>query len=486
MSKISIAYIAILILLIACRKKKEEVNPDNQCKMPTEVVVQLMTGDSLSISLLGADSMSLKKVAWTLTSYDTALAYITPGITKLMVPNISRNGQVKVSVDIETLCMTKITLTRTENIPNASYKTVWLREIGEYTDTTFTALVEGTTGGCIAVGTDYSLKIISVDASGKILWRKQIVDSDYEKVRSIVKADDGGYLLGGDRGGREYTYGLMKISESGEKQWEKIFKGRGNAFSGQSYDRLARVINASDGGYIVAGYSSSLAGFDKTDAPKNPKASQNYTLTDYWIVKVDAQGKLAWDKTIGGDGQETLNKIVVTADGGYMISGYSESSISGDKTSDVEGVFDTWVVKINNSGTKQWDRSFANSTMDMVALLDGSVVLSIWPTVGSKTIGLVKLDDRGNSVWQKNVEGDYGNMLALDDGGFIMAGKFASRNLLRFSPNGEEQIASTVNLSGSYFSFWAGLTKAKSGGFYGMVGSRSGQGINQPAVIFLK
>ncbi|SEJ75179.1 hypothetical protein SAMN05216327_11890 [Dyadobacter sp. SG02] len=486
MSKISIAYIAILILLFACKKKKDEINPDNQCKMPTEVAVQLVTGDSLSISLVGTDSMSLKKVTWMLTSYDTTLAYITPGITILKVPNISRNGQVKVSVDIETSCRTKITLTRTENIQSASFRKIWLREIGEYTDTTFTALVEATTGGCIAVGTDYSLKVISVDASGKILWRKEIVDSEYQKVRSIVKADDGGYVLGGDRVGREYTYGLMKISESGEKQWQKIFKGRGNTFSDQSYDRLAQVINASDGGYIVAGYSSSLAGFDKTDAPKNPKASQNYTLTDYWIVKVDAQGKIVWDKTIGGDGQEILNKIVVTVDGGYMISGYSESSISDDKTSDVEGNFDTWVVKINKSGTKQWDRSFVNSAFDMVALQDGSVVLSIWPKGGSKSFGLMKLDDRGNSVWQKNVEGDYGNLLPLDDGGFIMAGRFGNSNLLRFSPDGEALVASTVDLSGSYFSFWAGLAKAKSGGFYGIVSSRPGQGIYQPAVIYLK
>ncbi len=111
-----------------------------------------------------------------------------------------------------------------------------------------------------------------------------------------------------------------------------------------------------DGGYILGGYSAS--------GISGNKAQNTWGGSDYWIVKIDSLGNKQWDKDFGGTNGEYLNKISLTYDGGYLLSGNSGSGISGDKTENNMGTLQTWIVKIDSLGNKQWDKTVRSINQD--------------------------------------------------------------------------------------------------------------------------
>ncbi|MCE6988138.1 hypothetical protein [Dyadobacter sp. CY323] len=465
-------YIALVILFAACRKKDKEIKPSNDCLTPTEVAIAAVSNDAVTFALVGTDSLSVGKVQWTIISPDKTLQIETNG-KNLITQSFSKSGEYRITAIVETVCKTRITLTRSETIQVGYFNKVWIKEIGQYTDTTFRAITESRGGGCIVVGFRY---IVSLDESGKIIWKNETgVGNGY--LNSVVQANDGGYVIGADR--IDYTYGLAKISAKGEKLWEKNFTGGGNA-GGTGYDRLTTVVNTQDGGYIIGGSSSSLAGIDKSEPPKNNMAYRNYTLTDYWIIKVNSQGVKEWDKTLGGDAEESLSNIVNTTDGGYILSGSSASSKSGDKSDDTNSYYDFWIVKIDRHGVKEWDRSFISGG-SMVALPDGSVVLITGSATTTNKINYMKLSNRGEILWQKQVQGDRARIISSNDGGFAMIGRLDQYNLISFSSDGEIQDVRKIDLEGADLSYGLVLGEASSGGFYGLVSWRE-----QQAVVYIK
>jgi len=467
--KILCLYIALFTLLFACKKKDGEIKPIDECLTPTEVIIKPLSSEDVSFSLLGTDSITVRKVSWTIIAPDKTLQIETKGKTAV-TQKFSKSGEFKIIAIVETVCDTKVTLTRSEIIQIARPSTLWIKELGQqYTDTTFRIIYESIDGGCIVVGTDNSVKIVSIDTFGNILWRRDIQGIG-ANVKSIARSNNGGYILGGDR--FDYNYGLIKISADGEKLWEKTFSGDG-------YDRLIKVITTSDGGYIMAGYSSSNAGIDKSESPKNPDSNQNYTLTDYWIIKVDAFGKKEWDRTIGGDGEEVLGNIISTVDGGYVLSGRSTSNRSGDKSEDLKGNSDTWIVKINKNGTKEWDKTLEYTVIDMLAMHDGSVIFNTLPKLYDNNIGLIKLSSNGEFLWEKFLQGKYSKMYISNNGGFSMIGNsmignFSKFNLMHFSVEGEIQDNFDIDMPNS--SFLISVIKSTSG-YYGLLQLNSGQGV---------
>lgn len=111
-------------------------------------------------------------------------------------------------------------------------------------------------------------------------------------------------------------------------------------------DQLTALQQTTDGGYILGGISFSAANGDKSQASQGE--------SDYWIVKIDANGVKQWDARFGGTLFEELFSIRQSVDGGYIMGGYSLSDVGGDKTNAARGRFDYWVVKTNANGIKQW------------------------------------------------------------------------------------------------------------------------------------
>ncbi len=135
---------------------------------------------------------------------------------------------------------------------------------------------------------------------------------------------------------RIYGYG-------GNIQWQ-------NTIGGNDWDNLFSIQQTSDGGYILGGFSASNISGDKTE--------NSIGYSDFWIVKTDASGSIQWQNTIGGNDYEELNSIQQTSDDGYILGGFSNSYISGDKT---ENSIGPWIVKTNTSGNIQWQKTIGGS-----------------------------------------------------------------------------------------------------------------------------
>ena len=218
------------------------------------------------------------------------------------------------------------------------------------------------------------------------------------------------------------------------KQWD-------SRFGGILGDKLSCFHPASDGGFILGGFSKSGVGGDKTTA-----AQGNW---DYWLVKTDAAGNKIWDKTFGGTGDDELYSLCQTRDQGYLLGGFSRSGVSGDKTQNnrdsTGNTADYWILKTDSLGNLEWDKVFGGTGSDMLFTLqqtrDGGYLLgglSYSGINGDKTqpaldtssltsdYWLVKTDSLGNALWDRVYGGFQEDRLtALQqtrDGGFLLGG----------------------------------------------------------------
>ena len=232
-------------------------------------------------------------------------------------------------------------------------------------------------------------------------------------------------------------------------QWNKAFGGSGE-------DRLTVVQPTTDGGYILGGFSGS--------GPSTTKTDPSFGGLDYWVVKVDATGNKQWDKTFGGAGEDRLTSLQQTADGGYILGGHSASGASGSKTQPNQGGVDLWIVKIDATGTKTWDRSLGTNTDDRLATVrqttDGGYIVGAQsdsgvfgdrsqPGNGSLDYWLLKLDATGAKTWDKSIGGSSNDILnavrQTRDGGYILGG-------FSYSPASGDKSQGTRG--GTDYDFW--------------------------------
>jgi len=146
-----------------------------------------------------------------------------------------------------------------------------------------------------------------------------------------------------------YDFWIVKLDASGNKLWDKTIGGDGNEIA-------SSLFVYQDGSFIVAGSSDSNASGDKSEDSKG--------LYDFWIVKLDASGNKVWDKTIGGNGNDSASSLLVYQDGSFIVAGSSDSNASGDKTLDSKGGSDFWVVGMDANGNKLWDKTIGGSGDD--------------------------------------------------------------------------------------------------------------------------
>jgi len=196
--------------------------------------------------------------------------------------------------------------------------------------------------------------IIKTDSLGNFLWDKDFGTVHDDIFKCMRQTTDGGFIIAGYTAAgisgdktepvKGYPdYWILKIDSLGNKQWDK-------SFGGPSSNALDLVEQTSDGGYIIGGMSRGGAGFDKTQS--------SWGQRDIWLVKTDASGNKLWDKNFGGtDDEYPIGSILSTSDGGYLISGCSWSDIGGDKTEDNFGNAQSWIIKVDAMGTKQWDKT---------------------------------------------------------------------------------------------------------------------------------
>lgn len=279
--------------------------------------------------------------------------------------------------------------------------------------------------------------------SQDILWEKSYGGEHGDYLFDAVPTPDYGFILAGsslskksgnktedNRG--DLDYWVWKMDEKGELDWQKSFGGKGQ-------DLLYTVVLANDGGYLLAGSSESGESLDKKEDARGD--------SDFWIIKLNAKGGEEWQKTIGGRGQDELNAVIKTKDGGFVLGGSSSSSISGEKAKDSHGGMDYWVVKIDTKGAVIWQQTFGGNYNDELRSIcltdDGGVLLGgssnsadtgnkIQKNIGQSDYWIIKLDKEGNEQWQKTIGGSGDDQLyvvqTLADGNYILAGNSNSES----------------------------------------------------------
>jgi gliding motility-associated-like protein len=190
------------------------------------------------------------------------------------------------------------------------------------------------------------------------------------------------------------------------------------------------VHQAPDGGYVVAGEATSLTGDGDVTTP-------NHGGSDYWIVKLSATGSILWQKSVGGEKNEYLYAFQFTPDGGYILAGETEST-SGDVSGN-HGNRDCWIVKLNGNRDIEWQKCYGGSQDDeaysVQALSDGTYIIAgytnsndgnITGNHGQSDAWVAKLDNGGSILWSKCLGGSMreqaNDVVVTTDGGYLLAG----------------------------------------------------------------
>jgi hypothetical protein len=270
-----------------------------------------------------------------------------------------------------------------------------------------------------------------VKAQPAIQWQKTLGGNSYEFGYAAQHTADGGYILaalsystnsgdvsGGDNNG---DYWIVKLDLNGEVQWQ-------TALGGSMTEAPFSIKQTSDNGFIAAGVTNSNDG----DVFGNHGGE-----LDCWVVKLSHSGAIEWQKTLGGSKRDEARCIQPTSDGGYILTGFSNSN-DGDVTSNLGGS-DVWVVKLTATGSIQWQKSVGGSKGDfgysIVQTTDGGYILvgqtgsndgDVTGSNGDNDYWVVKLDGSGSIIWQKTLGGagiDSAQAVCqTPDGGYIVIG----------------------------------------------------------------
>jgi uncharacterized delta-60 repeat protein len=245
--------------------------------------------------------------------------------------------------------------------------------------------------------------VIKLDSSGNPSWAKTIGGTDYDGGSSIQQTSDGGYVITGstDSFGEDDVF-VIKLDSSGNLSWAKTVGGTENDYG-------SSIQQTSDGGYVITGYTYSFG------------AGEN----DVFVIKLDSSGNLSWAKTIGGKWGDSGNSIHQTSDGGYIITGSTFSLGAGEN--------DVFVIKLDSSGNLSWAKTIGGASYDWSSSIhqtsDGGYVITGYTNsfgAGDWDVFVIKLDSSGNLSWAKTMGGtnyDVGYSIhQTSDGGYIITG----------------------------------------------------------------
>ncbi|WP_336687729.1 T9SS type A sorting domain-containing protein [Chryseobacterium bernardetii] len=307
-------------------------------------------------------------------------------------------------------------------------------------------------GGFLISGTSFSGKgldkkedskggsdiwLIRINEFGDELWQKTLGTSSNEEARAVIQSTDLGFFVAGNVQNSSKGYGskdvwIVRLDKDGKELSQLTLGGKG-------LDEVEKMIPTRDGGALLGIYSrSSVSGSKKTE---------NFGEGDYWIVKLDKNGKVEWEKNFGGKGDDHVRTMALTANG-YIIGGESRSDRSGNKTVGIQEGTDLWLIALNERGDEQWQKSYNFKNRDI--LMGMSVIHSSDDTSSKgillggytqaegriekddETFWMLYLDSNGNEQWRKYVAGEsrqkeerLSDLKLNRDGSIVLAGTSA-------------------------------------------------------------
>jgi hypothetical protein len=313
---------------------------------------------------------------------------------------------------------------------------------GGYAILGYSNSIDGDLSGKQSKVNDYWL--LKLDVDGNVQWSKTYGGSKDDRGQSLVQTTEGGYAIVGyamsDDGDGSNNEGfhdnwVVRLDASGNILWEHSY---GFAGHDHSYD----VVETEDGGFFFAGFLDVTLSNGEGNFGLSPSLTR-HGVGEFWGNKIDTNGNLEWRRYFGGTNNDRAHAVVQSNDGGFVLSGFSESN--DFDISNTKGSYDFWVVNIDASGNLLWEKSFGGTgidvSYDIVKTPDNGYAilghtfsddLDVSQNKGSSDIWLINIDDKGNLLWEKTFGGtefdDAKGLEITKDGGFVIAGNSKSNN----------------------------------------------------------
>jgi hypothetical protein len=290
-------------------------------------------------------------------------------------------------------------------------------------------------------------------AQPPILWIRTYGGPQNEEAWSVDETSDGGFIIAGYTS--SYGFGgddvyLVRVDPNGDTLWTRTYGGSSN-------ERAFCVRQTSDGGFILIGWTESFGSGNK----------------DLYLIKTDSIGNLLWQRTFGGYNRDEGYSVEETSDGGYILVGFTKSFGPGATA--------VYLIKTDQNGDSLWTRTYGGGYVDagydVKETTDGGFIIT-GETCSCGDINgdvlLLKTDQNGNGLWLKYYGGndvDFGRSLdETEDGGYIVCGRFTTANwpdvniwLLKTDINGDTLW--TKQYGGSYYEEGHSVQQTSDGGY---------------------
>ena len=373
---------------------------------------------------------------------------------------------------------------------NQQGEEVWEKYFSGQNHDFLSATVNTQEGGFLLAGTSYSGKgldkkdaskggsdiwLIKINEFGDEIWQKSLGTAHDEEARSVIQTTDLGYFVAGNIQNAAKGYGskdvwIVRLDKDGKELSQLILGGKG-------LDEVEKMIPTKDGGALLGVYSrSGIANMSNkqsviSNADSNVKSTSsnitNYSLPitykpkttnnegegDYWIIKLNKDGKVEWEKNFGGNGDDHLRTLALTSEG-YIVGGESRSERSGNKTAGIEEGTDLWLISLNERGEEIWQKSYNFKNRDILMgmnvinqrqdsraknqdltkgiLLGGYTQAEGRIEADDETFWMLYINKDGNEEWRKHVKGEsrkkeerLSDLKLNRDGSIILAGTSA-------------------------------------------------------------
>jgi len=299
-----------------------------------------------------------------------------------------------------------------EVLAQAPGDTLWTRTFGGTNLDEGWSVQQTFDGGYIITGLTESygaekkdILLINTNAEGDAQWTGTFGGGEDDGGTSVQQTTDSGYIIAGytsSFGAGSVDALLIKTDSLGSQMWQKTF---GSWCS----DGARYVQQTADGGYIITGWTWSYG----------------TTMGDLWLVKADSQGNEEWNKQFGGTGYDRGFCVQQTTDGGYIITGWTDSYGAGND--------DVWLIKTDASGNAEWNKTFGGTERDqghsVQQTSDGGYIITGYTRsfgAGGDDVWLIKTDSLGNENWNRTYGGIYSDVgysvQQTTDEGYIITG----------------------------------------------------------------
>jgi hypothetical protein len=266
---------------------------------------------------------------------------------------------------------------------DANGKKSWQKTFGGFGLDGLNSVEQTKDGGYILAGYTSSygegtidVYLIKTDANGKKTWQRVYGGDGSEVARAVKQTSDNGYIIAGyttSYGAGSADVFLIKTNSNGNKTWQKTF-------GGEKYDEAYSVQQTADSGFIVAGRTQSYGAGG----------------SDVWLIKTDSTGKKMWQRTFGSTLEDEAHSVQQTQDGGFIIAGFTTRASTG--------YTDVFLIKTDADGKKSWQKTLGGSnafdyancvqqTKDGGFIIAGSREASV---SALSDVYLIKTDAQGN------------------------------------------------------------------------------------------